>query len=727
MSYTLQELTSEDLQLLRAAELDKSRDNSHDENKVTFGESGGIVSVLSVVQNEDEDQDHERGLLDKLKTIFSSSKMECCEYKIILYQEIVDKTAMGFLLYEGGRDQDDDVFEAFEALQSTLEPLLHEGKVKLTKDLLEELISPKPMEPTKIRGHLVELIKHNSAAHPEWNDVVGTLDNFEHHGAPQTVSALSHLVSGTLPLLYGFKEQPLSFNFSSGEENLRQSLASAFTVHPVTGAKEMDMAVGGVAAFGIGGAVGGAVPYFGMVNKITEGFRSFKGFPGLEGINSSDNDGKTLLMIAVEKRYIDCCMYLLLGGSDPDKAHCDTGNTPLHLAVQTGSATLVKMMLIFNAEVAIANREGKTALDYAKESDNQEICDALELAKKRLEKSKSYFEANKSVPESRGSNDTYLLSMDGGGIRAFNIAQAIIAIDNRMQQLDPNCEPFISYFDYVAGTSSGGIAALLLAYTDASPATSRAVVYKIITDVFAKSRNKRGHKMKQYLQDILHMDLCMADKQNPRVIITSTLANVTPSKLHLMTNYGDPRDKQLGPKDRKVWEAGRATSAAPHHFPPFNKYFLDGGIMANNPTVDAMAEVLGQLKEDSSGSGLTCVLSLGSGCTTPTEVDTVDMYLPGFNLKTLAKIPRAVMGISNLVTMLLNHISHADGEEVTRARSWCNSIGCDFFRVTSTLEEEIDPTATEIDKVVDMLFNTEMQLLDCPEKIDQISKKLLTK
>ena len=36
-----------------------------------------------------------------------------------------------------------------------------------------------------------------------------------------------------------------------------------------------------------------------------------------------------------------------------------------------------------------------------------------------------------------------------------------------------------------------------------------------------------------------------------------------------------------------VWEAARASSAAPVYFHPFKEIYVDGGVMANNPTLDA--------------------------------------------------------------------------------------------------------------------------------------------
>ena len=42
--------------------------------------------------------------------------------------------------------------------------------------------------------------------------------------------------------------------------------------------------------------------------------------------------------------------------------------------------------------------------------------------------------------------------------------------------------------------------------------------------------------------------------------------------------------------DQLVWRAARSSGAAPTYFRPMGR-FLDGGLLANNPTLDAMSEI----------------------------------------------------------------------------------------------------------------------------------------
>ena len=50
-----------------------------------------------------------------------------------------------------------------------------------------------------------------------------------------------------------------------------------------------------------------------------------------------------------------------------------------------------------------------------------------------------------------------------------------------------------------------------------------------------------------------------------------------------MTNYDG--------KNMKCWQAARASGAAPTYFTPYQNRYLDGGLMANNPTLCTLAEM----------------------------------------------------------------------------------------------------------------------------------------
>lgn len=87
------------------------------------------------------------------------------------------------------------------------------------------------------------------------------------------------------------------------------------------------------------------------------------------------------------------------------------------------------------------------------------------------------------------------------------------------------------------------------------------------------------------------------------------------------------------PKDQLIWKAARATGAAPSYFRAFG-HFLDGGLIANNPTLDAMTEIheynmaLHSVNRKSEIVPVSVVVSLGTGLIPVTELQNIDVFRP---------------------------------------------------------------------------------------------------
>lgn len=91
-----------------------------------------------------------------------------------------------------------------------------------------------------------------------------------------------------------------------------------------------------------------------------------------------------------------------------------------------------------------------------------------------------------------------------------------------------------------------------------------------------------------------------------RLAITAVAAEKHPAKLYLFRNYKAPRQviAESGPgggmasgdyeqdptPSELVRNVARATGAAPTYFKPYKQY-LDGGLIANNPTLDLLTEI----------------------------------------------------------------------------------------------------------------------------------------
>ena len=129
------------------------------------------------------------------------------------------------------------------------------------------------------------------------------------------------------------------------------------------------------------------------------------------------------------------------------------------------------------------------------------------------------------------------------------------------------------------------------------------------------------------------------------MVITATMADRTPPDLQLFRNYQAPMDmvgvseydhpdlsRQSSPvrsTDSLVWRVARASGAAPSFFRPEGSY-VDGGIIANNPSLDLLTEIAEyNIAQRATGNQdevvePTVLLSLGTGVPPTKKV----IYIP---------------------------------------------------------------------------------------------------
>src|SRR5699024_306621 len=89
----------------------------------------------------------------------------------------------------------------------------------------------------------------------------------------------------------------------------------------------------------------------------------------------------TALVTHVRQNRFKCVLSLLYNNAAVNRAD-SSGDSPLHWAVQSGNPSLVKALIIFDADVGVRNRAGKSPRCIAEKLPNQqemvEIFDALD-------------------------------------------------------------------------------------------------------------------------------------------------------------------------------------------------------------------------------------------------------------------------------------------------------------------------------------------------------------
>ncbi len=191
-----------------------------------------------------------------------------------------------------------------------------------------------------------------------------------------------------------------------------------------------------------------------------------------------------------------------------------------------------------------------------------------------------------------------ILALDGGGIRGLYTAILL-------QRLAEELPGFTDRADLLAGTSTGGILALGLARgisilalvalyeNNGSEIFSRSVWHKtraLVELVGPKYNNKDLIKIMQgTFGDATLNDLLPRHVLIPTFDLDNEAQPPAPRmwKAKFFHNFAGPDSDG----DQKVADVALRTSAAPTYFPVYQG-FVDGGVIANNPSMAAVAQAL---------------------------------------------------------------------------------------------------------------------------------------
>lgn len=193
----------------------------------------------------------------------------------------------------------------------------------------------------------------------------------------------------------------------------------------------------------------------------------------------------------------------------------------------------------------------------------------------------------------KGEPGRFVLCLDGGGMRGVIPVRVLMELEKCLRERGAT-QSLVSYFDLVAGTSTGGLIALALTcsgrsleeldrdYRTYGPAIfpqSSSQIKKAIRVITTEKYPVTGLEtlLKQWFGDVQ-----LSDAAVKTLIMTYDVTNGKELELKSWEDSGF-----------KAFEAGRATSAAPTYFAPFRKngsVLLDGGVIANNPSLFAYTQ-----------------------------------------------------------------------------------------------------------------------------------------
>ncbi|NXP60997.1 PLPL9 phospholipase, partial [Chloropsis cyanopogon] len=495
-------------------------------------------------------------------------------------------------------------------------------------------------------------------------------------------------------------------------------------------------------------------------------------------VNASSGTADMALHIAVQRGRLDCAMVLLTHGAHTNARGRD-GNTPLHLAMKHDHLDMIKAIIVFGGDVEIPNDFGETpgllAARSSKGANRKVLLDLLQTvgterchpppnpdSPSLAPAAASFLEGQPSsrsnlnslgykdllyisttlgqllkapdvvdMPGEARRNQDRLLCLDGGGIRGLVLIQLLLAIEKAAGR------PIREIFDWIAGTSTGGILALAIVHGK-SMDYMRCLYFRMKDMVFRGSRPYESEPLDEFLKKEFGENTKMTDVRKPKVMVTGTLCDRQPAELHLFRNYPVPETKRsteyktsasfqplTQPEEQLVWRAARCSGAAPTYFRPIGR-FLDGGLLANNPTLDAMAEIheynktLIKKGRKQEVRKLGLVVSLGTGKPPQVPVSSVDVFRPS-NPWELAK---TVFGARELGKMVVDCCTDADGPAVDRARAWCEMTDVPYFRLSPQLHTEVMLDEVNDTVLVNALWDTQLYIYQQREQLEQLVRHL---
>lgn len=344
-----------------------------------------------------------------------------------------------------------------------------------------------------------------------------------------------------------------------------------------------------------------------------------------------------------------------------------------------------------------------------------------------------------------------VLSLDGGVVRG--LAELLILkkifevmavmLTKRGEEPKEDLRP-CDFFDLIGGTSTGGLIALMLGRLRLNlPMTIRA--FQDISRATFPIDRKRWTPLKKYTGGIVYNEgaletrvkrviklkfsdenLGLKERSVPkcRVFVCTTQEHTNRTKL--LRSYNPIGDFRISRRPLKIWEAARATSAAPLYFKPMtikssgiSQTFSDGAFHDNNP----INQVMNECYRIDPGRKVGCVISLGTG----------------------VKASEGPKGSSHLITLAISLAEEAsncdrthrlftgtrDGGSLADEQRYfrfsvgnnLDQVNIDEWESPSTIQDYVDDYAKEhrvqIQRCAELLLNSRMEATQLPNHNEQ--------
>ncbi|CAJ0920790.1 unnamed protein product, partial [Mesorhabditis belari] len=411
-----------------------------------------------------------------------------------------------------------------------------------------------------------------------------------------------------------------------------------------------------------------------------------------------NGSGLTPLQAAINRDDLAACVCFVSFGADVGKKTA-RGETCAQLALQKARPMILQLLILLGAQMDPSD------LQFAQEKHKPQLRKIFQTAlePKLQEAMRDHLlpdntikirDALMSKPK---TNRKIALSLDGGGIRGLVEAQMLF----ELERLTGNS--IVSNIEWLGGTSTGSILAIGLAL-GRSPADCIRLYLRFKDEVFRGIRPYSPKTLEACLIGEFGPDRKFGDVKK-RLLVTAAQVDVSPAEIVLFRSYDLPNEPaknfaELGNgREIKLWQAARCSSAAPTYFTaPFGVY-MDGGLIANNPSAEIlsdiqMMETLGVNEEKPS-----LFLSLGTGIP---PLRRMNENQPNGGI--WQRLNQFNLNLMHTLHMLTEQISAANGVIVSRSAGFSLALGIPFFRFSPPLPSDIQLDARDDEILIEMLW-----------------------
>ncbi|CAA7270802.1 unnamed protein product [Cyclocybe aegerita] len=331
-----------------------------------------------------------------------------------------------------------------------------------------------------------------------------------------------------------------------------------------------------------------------------------------------------------------------------------------------------------------------------------------------------------------------VLSIDGGGIRGIIPLLILREIMRHLQDVSGKELKPCEVFHLIGGTSAGGLIALMLGRmrmtVDECIIQFRKLSEQIFreptrTSFFTRSHWYSSETLENALKEVIKdqttdSETPMQDddpKSCPTFVVAVQNHDVNHPTPILFRTYQSPLlDRTPSPRRAKIWQAARATAAAPKYFPPFRLgevEYIDGGLGHNNPAPSIQREARSLT---TSNHPIGCMISLGTGVP-----GTVTFKVAGPLLLTLGRI----LNLNDSLTAMIT-----DAEK-THENTKTNAAAAEFnyFRFNPVLPspgnfpldawEKIGTLQDKVSGVDGYTSRVDEELLYCAEIVNEFRRR----